>query len=95
MSSVCSGGERYQHAPAGEEHPHSGRGSDDGEGPSDAAAEASAGAGPGPVRHPVLHALWRRTRLRPLTGTAGELPPARHQPERGEGGTLHLRLSWT
>lgn len=88
VSFICLGGERHQHAPAGEEHPHSGGGSDEGEDPSDAPAEDSAGAGPGAVRHPVLHALWCRIRLRPLTGTTGELPPAHHQPDRGEGGSL-------
>lgn len=78
MSSVRSGGDRYHHAPAGEEHPHTGGGSDEGEDPAGAAAEGSAGPGPGPVRHPVLHALWHRSGLRPHAGTAGELQPTHH-----------------
>lgn len=85
---LSSGGERHQHAPAGEEHPHSGGGPAEGEGSPDAATQASAGAGPRSVRHPVLHAVRHLARLRSFAGGAGQLQTARRQPERREGGRL-------
>lgn len=87
------GGGWCQYAAAGEEHPHTGWGSDEGEDSADAAAEVSAGAGPRPERHPVLHALCHLTRLSPFSGTTGELSTTHRQPEWREGGSSLYYIS--